>query len=62
MSGKEEIVQLMQEDDEFEEFPEEEWADEENEKSNENELWDDNWEEEDVEDDFSIRLKKELQG
>ncbi|XP_022662856.1 26S proteasome complex subunit SEM1-like [Varroa jacobsoni] len=52
---------LLEEDDEFEEFPAEEWTgklDEAAEKAN---VWEDNWDDDNVEDDFSDQLRKELQ-
>ncbi|XP_074598296.1 suppressor of exocyst mutations 1 [Brevipalpus obovatus] len=49
----------FEEDDEFEEFPAEEWQ----EKKDDQELtiWEDNWDDDDMKDDFSEQLKRELQ-
>ncbi|XP_055995774.1 26S proteasome complex subunit SEM1-like [Ostrea edulis] len=51
---------LLEEDDEFEEFPAEDWtgADEEEEDVN---VWEDNWDDDNVEDDFSSQLRAELE-
>lgn len=49
---------LLEEDDEFEEFPAEEWdeAKDEEEEDKVN-VWEDNWDDDQVEDDFSVQLK-----
>ncbi|XP_022326036.1 26S proteasome complex subunit SEM1-like [Crassostrea virginica] len=51
---------LLEEDDEFEEFPAEDWtgADEDEEDVN---VWEDNWDDDNVEDDFSLQLRAELE-
>jgi len=51
---------LLEEDDEFEEFPAEDWtgADEDHGDVN---VWEDNWDDDNVEDDFSQQLKAELE-
>lgn len=51
---------LFEEDDEFEEFPIEEWA-VVGEESGEKQLWEENWDDDDVEDDFSRQLRAELE-
>jgi len=51
---------LLEEDDEFEEFPAEEWASEEEDPSDSN-VWEDNWDDDNVEDDFSKQLRAELE-
>ncbi|CAG8552612.1 7640_t:CDS:2 [Ambispora leptoticha] len=48
----------LEEDDEFEEFAAEDWNETEDDK--ETQLWEDNWDDEDVEDDFSTQLRAEL--
>ncbi|CAG8500630.1 8585_t:CDS:2 [Ambispora gerdemannii] len=48
----------LEEDDEFEEFAAEDWNETEDDK--ETKLWEDNWDDEDVEDDFSTQLRAEL--
>ncbi|CAJ0758455.1 9220_t:CDS:2 [Entrophospora sp. SA101] len=55
---KESIPQLgaLEEDDEFEEFAAEDWN--ETEEDQETHLWEDNWDDEDIEDDFSKQLRK----
>ncbi|CAK9297264.1 unnamed protein product [Gordionus sp. m RMFG-2023] len=52
-------IGLLEEDDEFEEFPAE-WT--ENEENNEeSNVWEDNWDDDNVEDDFSKQLRAELE-
>jgi len=51
---------LLEEDDEFEEFPAENWngdADDEDDVK----VWEDNWDEDNIEDDFSEQLRAELE-
>ncbi|CAB4041108.1 26S proteasome complex subunit DSS1 [Paramuricea clavata] len=47
---------LLEEDDEFEEFPTEAWTGEE-EDQDENHIWQDDWDDDTVEDDFSNQLR-----
>jgi len=47
---------LFEEDDEFEEFPAEEW-DVHGEDVGDRQLWEDNWDDDNVEDDFSCQLR-----
>ncbi|XP_069121460.1 26S proteasome complex subunit SEM1-like [Argopecten irradians] len=51
---------LLEEDDEFEEFPAEDWnsADEDEKDIN---VWEDNWDDDNVEDDLSVQLRNELE-
>ncbi|KAG8443108.1 hypothetical protein GDO86_011793 [Hymenochirus boettgeri] len=50
---------LLEEDDEFEEFPAEDWTGlEEDEDAH---VWEDNWDDDNVEDDFSNQLRAELE-
>ncbi|XP_015790880.1 26S proteasome complex subunit SEM1-like [Tetranychus urticae] len=58
-TNKSKIDLGFEEDDEFEEFPAEEW----NEKDSDQEftIWDDNWDDDDMKDDFSMQLKSELE-
>ncbi|XP_076233305.1 suppressor of exocyst mutations 1 [Calliopsis andreniformis] len=51
---------LLEEDDEFEEFPAEDWTavDEDNEDIS---VWEDNWDDDDVEDDFNQQLRAQLE-
>ncbi|XP_071495939.1 26S proteasome complex subunit SEM1-like [Diadema setosum] len=51
---------LLEEDDEFEEFPAEEWKRDEEDPSDNN-VWEDNWDDDNVEDDFSVQLRAELE-
>ncbi|KIP08050.1 hypothetical protein PHLGIDRAFT_19052 [Phlebiopsis gigantea 11061_1 CR5-6] len=63
---------VLEEDDEFEEFPVADWDDAQTDlahlggaapgaaKSGGDKLWEDNWDDDDVEDDFSVQLRNEL--
>ncbi|PAN22671.1 hypothetical protein GQ55_4G035900 [Panicum hallii var. hallii] len=55
-------MDLLEDDDEFEEFEiDQEWDDKE--ESNEAvQQWEDDWDDDDVNDDFSQQLRKELEG
>ncbi|KAI9314394.1 DSS1/SEM1 family-domain-containing protein [Dichotomocladium elegans] len=57
-----EVPQLgaLEEDDEFEEFAAEDWN-EADEDLDDSHFWEDNWDDDDVEDDFSKQLRAELQ-
>merc|ERR1712029_706968 len=48
---------LLEEDDEFEEFPAEEW-DKKDDDSTDVNVWEDNWDDDTIEDDFSVQLSK----
>merc|ERR1712165_23635 len=48
---------LLEEDDEFEEFPAEKWESKDEDPADVN-VWEDNWDDDTVEDDFSIQLSK----
>eukprot|EP00095_Tigriopus_kingsejongensis_P001681 maker-scaffold1518_size37722-snap-gene-0.18 protein:Tk01681 transcript:maker-scaffold1518_size37722-snap-gene-0.18-mRNA-1 annotation:"26s proteasome complex subunit dss1-like" len=50
---------LLEEDDDFEEFPAEDWEAPDEDKADVN-VWEDNWDDDTVEDDFSIQLRAEL--
>ena len=61
MSEKKQPVDLglLEEDDKFEEFPAEDWAGlDEDEDAH---IWEDNWDDDNVEDDFSNQLRAELE-
>ncbi|XP_005094467.1 26S proteasome complex subunit SEM1 [Aplysia californica] len=51
---------LLEEDDEFEEFPAEDWNGEEEEPEDIN-VWEDNWDDDNIDDDFSKQLRAELE-
>ncbi|XP_059478860.1 26S proteasome complex subunit SEM1 [Neocloeon triangulifer] len=51
---------LLEEDDEFEEFPAEDWTGKDEDDQDVN-VWEDNWDDDNVEDDFSKQLKAELE-
>ncbi|KAH9481418.1 Putative 26S proteasome complex subunit sem-1 [Psilocybe cubensis] len=62
-------LSVLEEDDEFEEFPVSDWDDSKTDlahlggaapgaaKSGGDKLWEDNWDDDDVEDDFSVQLR-----
>ncbi|RKF60115.1 putative 26S proteasome complex subunit sem-1 [Erysiphe neolycopersici] len=51
----------LEEDDEFEDFPIENWGPEETEGANNNlNLWEESWDDDDTSEDFSTQLKEEL--
>jgi len=51
----------LEEDDDFEEFPTEDWTTEDNASSGDAmQVWEDDWDDDDVEDDFSHQLRSEL--
>jgi 26 proteasome complex subunit DSS1 len=52
---------LLEEDDEFEEFETEDWNESEKDVENEQNLWEDNWDDDNVEDDFTLQLRAELE-
>ncbi|XP_059178101.1 26S proteasome complex subunit SEM1-like [Physella acuta] len=51
---------LLEEDDEFEEFPAEDWTGEEEAPDDIN-VWEDNWDDDNIDDDFSKQLRSELE-
>ncbi|KAK9448764.1 DSS1/SEM1 family-domain-containing protein [Limtongia smithiae] len=58
-------VVTLEEDDEFEDFPAEDWADEEADISipgGKEHLWEENWDADDADDDFSNQLREELKS
>jgi len=51
----------LEEDDEFEDFPSEDWTEENTDlPSGNNHLWEESWDDDDTNDDFSAQLKEEL--
>ncbi|KAL3836936.1 hypothetical protein ACJMK2_022342 [Sinanodonta woodiana] len=52
---------LLEEDDEFEEFPADDWEGEDEDKEDTN-VWEDNWDDDNIEDDFSVQLRSELEN
>ena len=50
---------LLEEDDDFEEFPSEKWDKTEEDTTDVN-VWEANWDDDNVEDDFSTQLRTEL--
>ncbi|KAG8243242.1 26S proteasome complex subunit SEM1 [Homalodisca vitripennis] len=51
---------LLEEDDEFEEFPAENWTEKDEDDKDVN-VWEDNWDDDNVEDDFNVQLRAELE-
>jgi 26 proteasome complex subunit DSS1 len=51
---------LLDEDDDFEEFMTEDWKPQE-EDEDDRQVWEDNWDDDKVDDDFSLQLRAELQ-
>lgn len=52
---------LLEEDDEFEEFPAETWASDQEDKEDLN-AWEDNWDDDNVDDDFTQQLRETLES
>ena len=52
---------LLEEDDDFEEFPTEKW-DKDDEDATDVNVWEANWDDDNVEDDFSAQLRGELKN
>ncbi|KAM3418971.1 26S proteasome complex subunit SEM1 [Cercospora zeina] len=52
----------LEEDDEFEDFPVEDWAkeDEVGQQAGNTHLWEESWDDDDTTDDFAVQLKEEL--
>lgn len=56
-----EIIRTLEEDDEFEDFPDDsKWSEEPNQTNNESNLWEEDWEDVDDQDEFTRRLREEL--
>ncbi|XP_054263649.1 26S proteasome complex subunit SEM1-like [Macrosteles quadrilineatus] len=53
-------LSLLEEDDEFEEFPAENWTGKDEDDADMN-VWEDNWDDDNVEDDFNVQLRAELE-
>merc|ERR1712156_812676 len=52
---------LLEEDDDFEEFPSEKWDKNDEDKTDVN-VWEANWDDDNAEDDFSFQLRSELKN
>ena len=57
---KEPLIEAIEEDDEFEEFDPSKW-DAHDEDAEDAQQWQDNWDDDDIEDDFTKNLRAELQ-
>ena len=52
---------VLEEDDEFEDFPVEDWTEEETQIPNGNaHLWEESWDDDDTNEDFAVQLREEL--
>jgi len=59
--GKPTAAAALEEDDEFEDFPVENWTQEDTEAPGDNtHLWEESWDDDDTSEDFSAQLKEEL--
>eukprot|EP00954_Amorphochlora_amoebiformis_P008801 684916-Amorphochlora_amoeboformis.AAC.2 len=54
-----EIQNLVDEDDEFEEFPKDTW-DQKEEDNEDEKLWEDNWDDDDLDENFTEQLREEI--
>ncbi|ODQ65080.1 hypothetical protein NADFUDRAFT_51679 [Nadsonia fulvescens var. elongata DSM 6958] len=53
----------LEEDDEFEDFPAEDWTEADSDvaiNGGKNHLWEENWDDDNVDDDFAVQLREEL--
>ncbi|KAH9545411.1 hypothetical protein CY35_12G046700 [Sphagnum magellanicum] len=55
-------LDVFEDDDEFEEFENEDWDDKEEDGKDALQQWEDDWDDDDVTDDFSVQLRKELES
>ncbi|KAF2496176.1 hypothetical protein BU16DRAFT_561009 [Lophium mytilinum] len=54
-------IAALEEDDEFEDFPVEDWTEEDTQLPGGNtHLWEESWDDDDTNDEFSVQLKEEL--
>lgn len=55
------VIKTLEEDDEFEDFPEDtKWANQPNPQINPTNLWQEDWDDDDNQDEFSQKLREEL--
>jgi len=54
------VIEAIEEDDEFEEFETSNWGTNE-EAAEDNQQWQDNWDQDDMDDDFTKNLRRELE-
>ena len=55
------VIKTLEEDDEFEDFPEDgKWSNEPNPHFNPSNLWEEDWDDDDNQDEFSQKLRDEL--
>lgn len=60
-SYEQQVIKTLEEDDEFEDFPEDtNWSNEANPQLNPSNLWEEDWEDVDNQDDFTQKLREEL--
>ncbi|TKA24969.1 hypothetical protein B0A50_06067 [Salinomyces thailandicus] len=57
-------VAQLEEDDEFEDFPVEDWAkeDEVGQQAGNTHLWEESWDDDDTSDDFAVQLKEQMKS
>jgi 26 proteasome complex subunit DSS1 len=54
------VLELLEEDDEFEEFEGTTWKDVATESNTDDQLWQDDWDDDDMNDDFTQQLKAQI--
>ncbi|CDO55623.1 similar to Saccharomyces cerevisiae YDR363W-A SEM1 Component of lid subcomplex of the 26S proteasome regulatory subunit [Geotrichum candidum] len=54
------VLVSLEEDDEFEDFPIEDWDDNDTKLDGPETLWEEKWDDDDADDEFSIQLREEL--
>lgn len=60
-TDKQKVIKTLEEDDEFEDFPDDtKWSNEPNSHINPANLWEEDWDDDDNQDEFSQRLREEL--
>merc|ERR1711936_94386 len=57
---KEQQSKVFEDDDEFEEFPVDDWEPSDEQQTSNKNAWQENWDDDDVEEDFSAKLKNIL--
>lgn len=61
MADEKKVIKTLEEDDEFEDFPEDtQWNKQPNKKLAAANLWEEDWDDDDNQDDFSKKLREEL--
>ncbi|CAB3236768.1 unnamed protein product [Arctia plantaginis] len=61
MADKQKVdLGLLEEDDDFEEFPTENWGPEADAEDEDVSVWEDNWEDDIIQDDFNQQLRQQM--